>query len=310
MTYIKEKSPVQLFNRIDVPVMKPEAYLCDVVHLDGESGKSILIASQKHWKEKEKIWYGDIPREKTYLGEIEEVYRNCKMFFLGKHHKKDIPDDYIWDYEFQGYLEHFPKIVWLTNEYIKSDKNFKNAICSHWNPRGGVINIHPGGCRQLVLHLFGKEGIPAFFFNTSEYYDTWMDDLREVDIDELYNTTPWQGDVVADHGTLIPHLIRDTDLIPAGKDKWFKKIRQKYESGWKIYIQNNMTIFGGLFNFLGDFITTNKEDANVIVNFDISEHKIWSTDRYIDVYRVSKSVVGCFADIDIDEDGISVHHIN
>lgn len=312
MKFLKDKSTTRLFTKISKPHFTiPTQYLCDTIRTDDKTLDGAISASKKYWREKEKLWYGKIPLEKTYLDDISNIYQSCSMFFINNHYKQDVSDNHVWDYDFHDFLENFPKLIWLSNEYMLSDRTFKNELSSHWNPRGGVINIHPGGCRQQVLHLFANDDIPSFFFNTQEYYDKWMDDLYEVNVVELIESTKWGGDVVPDHGSLIPQLITDTNLIPYGKKKWFNKVRDKYKSGWKIYIESDLEIYGGLFDFLGDFITSEKQNSNCIIKFDLSDDdSTWLMKNYNDVYRVTKSVVASFSDINIDEDGIYVKHLD
>jgi len=131
--------------------------------------------------------------------------------------------------KYQTHLENYVKAVWLTKDYI-INSGFKNPIGVHWNPKLNKWNIHPGGSRQKILHLFEKKSIKAIAFNTSGINVKFSKIFNNVkDIKNYYNLEDVFLTCVADYGSLVPHVHFDQKSILGSVEKQFDSIKQFYK---------------------------------------------------------------------------------
>lgn len=131
---------------------------------------------------------------------------------------------------YQHKLENYVKAVWLTYDYINGG-GFKNPIGAHWNPREEVWNIHPGGSRQKILYFFNDKSIEVLGFNTggkAVAFSKMFNNLQEIK--DHYGTTDVHLVIVADHGSLIPHVHFDQSMILRNVEDTCNEIKDFYKS--------------------------------------------------------------------------------
>lgn len=195
-------------------------YYCDTLSMFGQN--EIIDLCEAYWPmNNEHLWLGDIHRDNLVFDSHHESINIASTYFQHEHYKT--PADSITDYDCgnQQGLERFAKLVWLLREYL-DNQGFTNPVGAHYNPRLDVNVIHPGGSRNQILNLFGPDYVKAYYFNTRGYHPDWLNNLSKVDLslfeetNKLKNNFSLGFNVVPDHGTIIPHVIGDTELIPKG----------------------------------------------------------------------------------------------
>ena len=103
-------------------------------------------------------------------------------------------------------IENFCKLVWLTRAYI-NNKGLRDPIGVHYDIDLDKWVIHPGGSRQKVIHLFHRNSVPVLAFNTGGKrikFDKIFENFAQLQ--GYYQNPELHLVVVADHGTLIPHV--------------------------------------------------------------------------------------------------------
>ena len=187
-----------------------------------------------YWRPGEGMWKGMIPKHAIGFSPDHETIHDVSTYFADKRYLDKVPADYEWDRsssaEAYG-LENFTKLVWLSSEFLTT--GWQDILSMHWNPRKGLISIHPGGCRQQVIRIFDEnDSVEAHFFNTGGFYTEWMQDLTLITDPYYFDKLGWHSAVTPDHGTFIPHFLNARNvhtLIPAGKAKWHKILSQKLQ---------------------------------------------------------------------------------
>jgi hypothetical protein len=131
--------------------------------------------------------------------------------------------------KYQTHLENYVKAVWLTKDYI-INSGFKNPIGVHWNLKLKKWNIHPGGSRQKILHLFEKQSIKTIAFNTSGIEVQFQKVFNNLkDISNYYSSEDIFLTCVADYGSLVPHVHFDQNSILVSVEKQFNSIKKFYK---------------------------------------------------------------------------------
>ena len=187
-----------------------------------------------YWKPGEWIWSGKIPRNFIHFDATVGLLHEVNQYFNEKKWQQDISDypEENWDNpSTQDYfMENFLKFIWLLNEYTQN-KGFNNPMSCHYNPRLGKIVIHPGGVRSLVEGLFGKSDVDCHFFNTGGCYYEFMENLDPWDLDEKFTQGGYACIGVPDHGSVIPHMGKDMDIIPGHKKQWYWRVYNRISEG-------------------------------------------------------------------------------
>jgi len=156
------------------------------------------------------------------------------------------------------------KAIWLTDEYLKNGK-FDNPLCSHWNPRRGEIEIHPGASRTNIISLFSPTAnVETYYFSTYGVKPDWIGDFNRLNYSslmEVKNSYPrgtWTIGISADHGTFIPHITVDGNQTGPNGAIWHEKCRNILQTK-KLWINRDIGILN-LFNKVN-----NKESADMII---------------------------------------------
>lgn len=167
-------------------------------------------------------------------------------------------------------VETYSKMVWLFKEYL--ERGFVNPVGVHYRKdKNGHFKweIHPGGTRQVALEYLhpADEPIYGMTFNT---YGAECDFVKIFNsIEEVYDFYAEKGTnmhfgLVAEMGTLIPHICTDTDLMQNSVVKThydISEVAQNYRFQIHPMIQK----------FLGSEITgniTSKKSIVVDLNVD------------------------------------------
>lgn len=195
---------------------------------------------QRFWKNGEQLHIGKIKKEDLHL---ENCVFDFNFFENGIHWDFDtikkaqdtgFPSKAYRDYVY--YVETFTKLVWLLDEFLADGRQFRNPIGAHYNPRLGANIVHPGGSRKNIIRLFADKPLDCIYFNTGGVSFPWMNEMRRVDLESLYEEfTDIFTVYVADHGSLIPHVHIGSDTIFNGVMEYQMRIRKRFlEDGFYI----------------------------------------------------------------------------
>ena len=133
-------------------------------------------------------------------------------------------------YTYQAQVENYIKAVWLAHDFIVN-KGFKNPVGCFWNPRNHNWSVHPGGSRQKILKLFGDENIETLCFNTGGVSCEFKKIFTSFDdITSYYNSNDISLVIVADHGSLIPHIHFDQEQIFSSVKYYYNLIKDFYNT--------------------------------------------------------------------------------
>ena len=203
----------------------------------------IDLCDQEHWRDGENLWYGTMPNGCLESQSVENVFDRIENFFRNDYHRS-LPTDYRAPYGTTDLphisIENIAKLTWLCEEFLDSDKQFDNPLCAHYDPRHNDNIIHPGGMRKSLLKLYCDKdyAVDTYYFNTGGFYDPdTMQDLRivtEAEAVELHFTKDHDPDqngparlrgcLVADHGTMIPHLMVGSKNILSRQDEFLERV--------------------------------------------------------------------------------------
>lgn len=210
-------------------------YLCKTLPIQSEMVTKLI---KNCWHANEAIWQGPIPKEQLLFADKGETYNDFSVYFKKK--KYSIPVDQVpgWDKGFDNDLENWPKIVWLAKEYFSV--GFRNPMGGHYNPRIRKNVIHPGGCRQKIIDFFATGTVDLIYFNTGGIRPKWLSNLSKRRPKDLFDEG-YAIHLVADHGSLIPHVMKDLGLIPHGKKKTHFEI-QKMLSNLHVNSPNDLDV--------------------------------------------------------------------
>ena len=199
---------------------------------------------------------GNEDSEHVYLGKTPFNNLNPDVHWHGVHQngvydvlKKYLIEGNILSDTYNDNLQGHSKAVWLSNDYLKNGK-FDNPICSHWNPRRGDIEIHPGSSRTTILSLFSPLAeIETYYFSTYGIKPDWISNFKKLTYDDLLNKTNeythceqgWTIQFSADHGSLIPHITVDGGMTGPIGSIWHEKCRNILQTT-KIWINTDVDI--------------------------------------------------------------------
>ena len=247
-----------------------------------------------YWRPGEWLWYGHLEKHFFKFDPLNEILGDIKGYFGVQSYNWDLEDDYEWDRadRYDSDLENLIKLVWLTNEYVSADFKFQNPVGGHWCPHNEQIIIHPGGCRNKIINLFGEK-VEVIFFNTGGFRTIWLGFLDPVDPFDLIEDG-WRGSVVPDHGSLIPHLLKDLQSIKDGKAEWHLKLKDKLSNN-KLKVYSNIEL-----PYLENWSTT-KDEANVTVTFTKKVTEL-SDENYI------QAILCTLAEVDYTNEYLTVKH--
>lgn len=154
---------------------------------------------------------------------VVNYLKNSKHFSFPKIVNKNFKGDEYFMYN----IEFYCKYAWLTHEYLKN-KKFNNYMGAHWDLDNKKWCIHPGGSRQLIYNLFGKNTETFLAFNTGGKKVNWQKVYKsKKQFDEDFEN--YMTGFCKDHGTIIPHIHFDNDSILPNVVKMHKKLQQFFK---------------------------------------------------------------------------------
>lgn len=141
-------------------------------------------------------------------------------------------------------IENYCKLVWLTKDYI-TNKSFKNPIGVHWDLKLKKWVIHPGGSRQKIIHLFHEGNLEILAFNTGGIELTFDKIfLNYSDLKSHYNCSEMYMCVVADHGSLIPHVHFNRNITITNEVRRHYAKLKKFFTKTRLIANFDLTEFG------------------------------------------------------------------
>lgn len=217
-----------------------------------------------------------LPKEETHLDLFYEYKRDDEFLGIAKFHKdeldfgtfsylpqlinnfftegihiKDIDTLFYKDkHRFRDYIEGYTKLCWLAYEFIENNYKFKNIIGVHYNPQTKIWNIHPGGSRQIILNYFGSDVIDAVAFNTGGMHKEFNRVFKNKNDLQKYFQKDFMFVCTADHGSIIPHVHLDQDILSIKTLEWSKKV----QDFWK-----NTNVIGSVHEMITQYNSKDKE---------------------------------------------------
>lgn len=240
--------------------------------------KEVKNLSTRMWKfNNEQLFIGNIPINEIDTNDREAVNSYLKDYFDNNKFLFPIETINVNSGE-ELFVELVCKATFLCKEYLR-DGNFRDPLCTHYNPILHTNVIHPGGTRQIILDLFHEADIYSFYFNTKNHSPSFLSKLRQINsLDEIKT---YHIGLVPDHGTLIPHILNhDTGVekLPSNMIETHNFIKERF-SNRKFKIYTNLPI-----DHFQKWRAKRKKHATVSVNF--KDNKIDLKDKLKATYLV------------------------
>lgn len=257
--------------------------------LNTYSSQDIRYAIDLSWDFGESLWVGKIPLSETATIESYCIKDDLDVYFDNCCYAID-PDTIPANKEYYNRnLEKFTKLCWLTETWLTT--GFSNPVGGHWNPRIGNNVIHPGDTRKRAIDLFpnGTEYIDIIYFNTGGVKPDWLEKYCEpIEFEQLMEQGWKVPGLVPDHGTLIPHLHKDNEIV----SHWIKKFHTDvYNRISGLAVKVNFDV-----EYLTPWQTTSNETVEVIF------------DEYPQVEHKARAIIAIWLGRDIDQGGVQVVH--
>lgn len=172
-----------------------------------------------------------------------------------------------------------PKICWLADSFFKI--GFTHPVLVHYNPRIKQNVIHPGSVRSVIIRLFHTTlNANCMYFNTGGVNFDFMKSLRILTKDELLGYKEnIDIEMVADHGSIIPHINLDIRSVKTNIKRWQEFIYRRLTSQtFSIFCNQDIKI-------LRPWYVARAEDANIEIIID----KLQVNEIYDDI--ICKAVI-------------------
>ena len=233
--------------------------------------------------------------QKLYIGKTDFKNLDPRIHYDGMYDdlRKYLIDKSILDKEYTDDNQSWSKSVWLTDCFLKNGK-FDHPICSHWNPRLGLIQIHPGSSRMNIIDLFNPTlKVETFYFSTFGHTEDWLSDFQVVTLEDIIkkmnSKVGLDIGISADHGTFIPHItVNGGQTGPMGA-VWHEK-NKKTLSSRRIYINKEL-------KELDIFKKDSKENSDLIITIK---------DNDLDIKDILRLCNLIFLDYDYEDNKIKV----
>ncbi len=163
----------------------------------------------------------------------------------------------------------FPKLCWLTEDLLQD--GFRFPLNVHYNPRIEKNVVHPGSIRNKILKLFKSDSsIKALYFNTGGVEFDFMNSMNIFTKEELLSYKKnLEIELVADHGSIIPHLNLDGNSVKDTSLVWQSVLKEKILSkDFKIFYDTELEFFKPWY--------TAKEHARIEIYTDFKKRDIIS----------------------------------
>lgn len=183
-------------------------------------------------RDSEKLYIGNVSKDILLLKKTDSLLKSINDYFLNKYFEDpSIVNDVR--------KRLFPKICWLTDSYFKH--GFKKPLSVHYNPRTRQHVIHPGSVRSQIVHLFHQgSSVNCLYFNTGGVKFDFIYSLGVFSKgDLLLNKDNLEIELVADHGSIIPHINLDVTSVKSNATMWQDFISKRLAS-------NDFSIFSNI----------------------------------------------------------------
>lgn len=211
----------------------------------------------------EHLYIGDIDKDRLLLKDSSLLLRAITPYFLHKHYENETAVD-------DHYLKLFPKVCWLTDSLYKV--GFKFPISVHYNPRIQQNVIHPGSIRNHIIKLFQETPpVKCLYFNTGGVEFDFIKELKIFTKEDLLEYKDiLEIELVADHGSIIPHINLDPQSVKPNVVKWQEFIfRRLINATFSIFSNKEI-------EFLKPWYTT-KDKATIEIEIgDVVSESEWS----------------------------------
>lgn len=209
--------------------------------------------------------------ENLYLGDIKvsdlgyvfhDLTASITNYFLGKQY---LDSNIHLDLR----KRIFPKLCWLADDVL--NQGFRFPINVHYNPRIEKNVVHPGSIRAKILKLFKPtSSVNCLYFNTGGVEFEFMENMRIFSKEELLSyKTGLEIELVADHGSIIPHLNLDGHSVRPSSAQWQSVMKEKILSNdFKIYYDTEIEFFKPWY--------CSKEHAKIEIYTDFTKKEIIS----------------------------------
>ena len=209
----------------------------------------------KYKRKTENLYIGNIHAKHLALRTSSDVIPRINDYFLQEQFlDENVPNDIT--------KRLLPKICWLTDSFFKT--GFTHPLLVHYNPRIQQNVIHPGSIRSIVIRLFHHTSdINCMYFNTGGVNFDFMKSLRILTRDELlsYKNTI-EIEMVADHGSIIPHINLDIWAVKTNIKRWQEFVyRRLISPTFSIFCNQDIKI-------LRPWRVAKAEDANIEIIID------------------------------------------
>jgi hypothetical protein len=237
-------------------------------------------------KPDEELYIGEIDTSNLELMPVSYIMSRINYYFLRKQYlDESVPDDIT--------KRLLPKICWLTDSLFKT--GFEHPIAVHYNPRIQKNVIHPGSIRGVVIRLFqNNSNVKCLYFNTGGVKFDYVDSLQVFTKEELLkHKDNIEIELVADHGSIIPHINLDVTSVKKNVSKWHDFVYRRLTSpSFSIFCNKDIEILKPWY--------ASKEDAKI----EIDIHS--NTENWDDI--VCKCVVLSILGKSYESEAFSITH--
>lgn len=160
----------------------------------------------KYKRTTENLYIGEIDKHHLMLIDSDSLLNSIRKYFDNRLYLSESLANYSAN-------KLFPKICWLVNSFLT--KGLTHPIAVHYNPRIQRNVIHPGSVRAQVIKLFqNTPNVNCLYFNTGGVEFEFLKSMKIFDKNELLNATDnMEIELVADHGSIIPHINLDASSV-------------------------------------------------------------------------------------------------
>jgi len=204
----------------------------------------------KYKRKTENLYIGNIHAKHLALRTSSDVIPRINDYFLQEQFlDENVPNDIT--------KRLLPKICWLADSFFKI--GFTHPLLVHYNPRIQKNVIHPGSIRSIIIRLFHQtSSINCMYFNTGGVDFDFMKSLRILTRDELLSyKDSMEIEMVADHGSIIPHINLDIWAVKTNIKRWQEFVYRRLTSPtFSIFCNQDIKI-------LRPWYVARVEDANI-----------------------------------------------
>jgi hypothetical protein len=209
----------------------------------------------KYKRSTENLYIGQVRARHLALRTSSDVMPRINDYLLQEQFLDEtVPDDIT--------KRLLPKICWLVDSSFKI--GFIQPILAHYNPRIQKNVVHPGSIRSIIIRLFHQNSnINCMYFNTGGVDFDFMKSLQIITKDKLLSYKEnIEIELVADHGSIIPHINLDIQAVKPNIKRWQEFVYRRLTSPtFTICCNHDIPI-------LRPWYVDNVENANIEIIID------------------------------------------